>query len=510
MSLRTAYPTLFRVAAPLAPSRWWTWRTVRRLLLACAVFATVIVLAYTVENWRARRAFASVAREAAAAGVSFDLRDLAPPPVPDAQNLARIPLLDAPRAKDAYDRFWDNLQDRLQPRFPEGAKIIRSLDFSRPNPHRNIPVDLAAIHSEFHAASGDEGSVALAGYLEGVAPLLSELGEAAAKRPHLRYDYEWENFYAIPLRHLTALRVAARAASLQALVDLENRRPAAAAQTLLLPLRLSSALHAEPVLISQLTASDLGSIPLNGLWQGQIRHQWTTTELELFARHLADDNILAGFRKTYAMETAAVISICLQLAGPGLDSMPDNELLDNDIRRILNRISFWAPSGWAVQNAANVAETYLHDILPSVDVAAARVDPLRSRIRYGENMLLQPYHVIMRILLPSFDGLTLKAGQAKTTRDLARIAIALEQHLLTHGAYPDSLAPVHAADPALASLHDPFTGEAYRYRRDADGGFTLWGVGPNARDDGAVFLPEKRARNPYESPSDLVWRVPGR
>ncbi len=492
----------------LVTFRWWTWRITRRLLFACALLATLVAIFYAVENWRGRRAFAAAARDAAAAGVSFHLGDLAPPPVPDAQNLAKIRLLDAPRAKEDYDRFWEDLQDRLRPRSSDGAKIVRHLELSAPNTFRNLPADLASIQTEFQAAVGGDGNARLLRYLEDVAPILSELNEAAADRPQLRYDYEWDNFHAIPLRHLTALRSAARAASLQALFDLDNDRPAAAARSLLLPLRLGSALHSDPILITQLTASALGSSATNCLWQGMLHHQWTAAELDLFARHLAADNILAGFRQAYAVETAAAISISLRVAARDSGAFLE-ELLDSGSGRMLNDIFRLAPSGWVYQNAAEIERATIHEILPSIDLTAARVTVRKTAARHQNNRLRRPYHILAEILLPAFDGITIQAGQAKTTRDLARLAVALEQYRLARGAYPDSLIPVLAADPALAALHDPFTGEAYRYRRDVDGGFTLWGVGPNAHDDEAAFLPEKRPRNPYESATDLVWRVPG-
>jgi len=68
---------------------------------------------------------------------------------------------------------------------------------------------------------------------------------------------------------------------------------------------------------------------------------------------------------------------------------------------------------------------------------------------------------------------------------------------------------VLATASALAALHDPFDGQPYRYRREADGGFTLWGVGQNLQDDGGAFPDLSDNRANYET-GDVVWRVPGR
>ena len=84
MSLRTACPTFCRIplqiarivssftrlARWLSPLRWWTWRFTRRLLFSLAVLVTLLATLYSVENWRGRRAFAAIAREATARGLS--------------------------------------------------------------------------------------------------------------------------------------------------------------------------------------------------------------------------------------------------------------------------------------------------------------------------------------------------------------------------------------------------------------------------------------------------------
>ena len=52
---------------------------------------SVIVLFYAEENWRGKRAWAILQREAAARGESLDLSSVFPPPVPDDQNFALAP-----------------------------------------------------------------------------------------------------------------------------------------------------------------------------------------------------------------------------------------------------------------------------------------------------------------------------------------------------------------------------------------------------------------------------------
>lgn len=73
------------------PSR--VWRCLRWLLLTPLVLATLVALAYAVENWRGERAWRRIQRELAAQGHPRDFAALVPAPVPDDQNLAMAPLL---------------------------------------------------------------------------------------------------------------------------------------------------------------------------------------------------------------------------------------------------------------------------------------------------------------------------------------------------------------------------------------------------------------------------------
>jgi hypothetical protein len=67
--------------------RWLRcWRNVRRLLLGSAIFATLIAIFYTEENWRGRRAWENCKRELEAKGAVLDWEKFIPPPVPDDQN----------------------------------------------------------------------------------------------------------------------------------------------------------------------------------------------------------------------------------------------------------------------------------------------------------------------------------------------------------------------------------------------------------------------------------------
>jgi hypothetical protein len=531
MSLRTAYPTFFRLHASLARRlapffrlltaaarlidhillfRWWTWHTTRRLVFTSAVLLTLIAVAYAVENWRGRRAFAAVTREAAAAGLSFTSRDHAQPPVPDNQNLAKLPLFDAPADAKLRDDFWNKLNADLNPQRKDRTTRTTPTylpNTGRPSPLENRPADLAALRAEMDALAVERDEERLDAYLARLTPLLADLSTATVVRPYLRYDYDWTNPVDITLPQVGPLRTIAQVATLQALVHLENNRPADAARSLGVPLSLRAAVQRDPFLISQLTAIAIDATGTSAIWQGQLDHRWTTAELEFFAKLLADDQILDSFHNAYTSEAAGSVTILLQL--PESLRIYDSAFTSDNTTRSLRPIVLWAPSGWVDQNAAFMGRYFIDEVIPSIDPTAGRIHPEKIKPRDYNASPPRPYSAIANLIMPSVGKLAFTVGRSKTTHDLARLAMELERHYLAHGAYPESLTPVLAADPALAVLHDPFTGEPYRYRCDADGGFTLWGVGQNLRDDGAAYPANHGNDRADYSTGDLVWHVPG-
>jgi len=77
--------------------------------------------------------------------------------------------------------------------------------------------------------------------------------------------------------------------------------------------------------------------------------------------------------------------------------------------------------------------------------------------------------------------------------------LALARHKGKHGEYPETLD--EAKDLMLSDGIDPFSGELLKYRREADGSFTLWSVGEDLVDDGGKHK-EGAAR--WYGP-DYVW-----
>jgi len=69
---------------------FWSWGFLKFVLAVIAL----IVLLYIEEDWRGAHAWAVTKAKWEAKGETFDYAKFVPPPVPDVQNLAAIPLLE--------------------------------------------------------------------------------------------------------------------------------------------------------------------------------------------------------------------------------------------------------------------------------------------------------------------------------------------------------------------------------------------------------------------------------
>ena len=101
---------------------------------------------------------------------------------------------------------------------------------------------------------------------------------------------------------------------------------------------------------------------------------------------------------------------------------------------------------------------------------------------------------LTRSLLPAFSR-AFEARDAAIARNaLARLAISLEEYRAREGGYPASLAELEAA--GWKTGEDPFSGKAYRYRKEGNG-FIVWSLGPDLDDDDGRG-PDPKRRKDYD------------
>jgi hypothetical protein len=109
--------------------RWpfTSWRHFRRTLVGLAIFATLVAIFYTEEDWRGKRAWENCKRDLEAKGAVLDWNAYIPPPVPDDQNfftystniLLRFQRLQTPEQGAAAAKLsWLRLEPTSSNSFP--------------------------------------------------------------------------------------------------------------------------------------------------------------------------------------------------------------------------------------------------------------------------------------------------------------------------------------------------------------------------------------------------------
>jgi hypothetical protein len=112
--------------------------------------------------------------------------------------------------------------------------------------------------------------------------------------------------------------------------------------------------------------------------------------------------------------------------------------------------------------------------------------------------------------MPALSKALRRSARMQTSLDAARVGVALERHRLANDALPENL---EALVPRyLAKIPtDLVDGKPLRYRRDADGGYSLYSVGWNQTDDGGEVARSKgKDSNPDIAKGDWVWEMPAK
>lgn len=142
---------------------------------------------------------------------------------------------------------------------------------------------------------------------------------------------------------------------------------------------------------------------------------------------------------------------------------------------------------------------------PEVD---AELQGLLSEMQAALTGLRKYRHPISALLLPNFSRAIRTTVQHDTQRRLTIVAIALKRYQLQHRQFPaelDELVPAFLT----AVPNDLMSGQPLRYRRNADGSFTLYSVGEDGKDDGGDPTPPSPAINfDLWSGRDAVWPMP--
>ncbi len=505
-----------------------TWGRRFKLAAWCLLWlVTAIALLVAFENWRGRRAWDRFVAESKAAGEDLSPEAVIPPPVPDAENFAAVPLFkplfeyEQPAAVDQPVKWKDEAgKDRLD-----------KMEVFGPNPPKvgawraGTFTDLTAWQAHYRKLtnfpSAPQPQSPSADLLVALGKFDSELAQLreAAKRPHARFPVHYEDSFLTLLPHLSAIRNLGRLTQLRAVAELSDNKSAEAAEDTLLTLRFAEAVESEPLLISQLVRVAVLEQAMTPLWEGLARHQWTDAQLAAFEQRLSAINFAASHQLALRGErTLGTIR--------GMDRLREQPELfstitgsaDGGVRVPVRVRRFSVPSAFIDQSKV-VASSFLNEAIRGVDPVGRRFDnhkpdEIEARlVELRKHFWLHPYSIMAAMLLPAVSRTTERSATMQSTVDLARVAIALERHRLKHGSLPATLDALDAAlKPAGGLPRDVITGEPLRYKPSADGRFQLYATGWNGTDDGGevVWFDKKKQTRIDFTKGDLVWPMPAK
>jgi hypothetical protein len=458
----------------------------RRLLLVLVAFVTLVALGYTIENWRGKRAWEACKREIESRGVVMDWQWVIPRPVPESENIFQAPGM-AEFVRGA----------RGSPRGP----ATNSLAWRLQNPGPDRVGDPAA-----EITTADDAREYLK-WSDSFAPDFARL-ERALERPYAWIPGDYSNPATIPLPDFVALRVVAQTLAQRAQAQLLLDRPEEALADLkrLHDLRRLVPASRPAFLVKSMIHAHVTELHTSAVAAGLRTQTWREPQLATFERQLGEVDLIStaleGLRSEQALLPQLVEGLSRrelgQLFGPGPTSSFRERWLSPEW--LLVR---FAPRGWLYRNMVWHVQT-LQRSSDTVDLENQIVHPLESDARLREITTeigeLAPNTFLAFMVTPNFPRALETVTHYQTRVNQARVVCALERYHAAHGQYPEILAALTTQFPESVP-HDLVGGQPLRYDRSFDGGFRLYSIGWNERDDGGRTLQAPGQRHPL----DWVW-----
>ncbi len=495
----------------------WTW------IVTVLVLLLLVVALYAEEDWRGLAAWNQAQRDVAAAGESLDAKKFIPPPAPDDQNFAALPIFDPGPDPSSYsssramNRAFARINvDKLpfsrdEARDPDVLPYLGDWAKDEAPDLPAIRLRLAALCAGQLSTPGVSLNATPWEMFSLLCPALGELRAENAKRPLCRFDldYATQPVWSRPLGGITSQILMAKVLAYDEQLALIDHRPDIALDDMEVEWKIDAGLRQAPMLVAGLVTLGVQAIQIATVEQGLAQHAWTDAQLARLDDDLGRIDDLAAAQ--FAARSEAVVhgipafdysrrhrmkfgAAFIAMSG---GSQPLRDFLINTSLMLI-------PDGWFEQAKADSARFNLLGVVRILDPAAHRAYPENEAKAVA---LIEPpgasgfwhNYITRTIMMSQYMPKKFAAAQART--DMARIACRLEGYRLAHGRYPDTLAELSPAYGAELP-RDVMTGSPYRYKPLPDGTYLLYSVAWNQLDDGGDSGP----RGYYNAESlDWVW-----
>jgi hypothetical protein len=481
--------------------RWaFSWRVARRSLITVAILATLIAAIYSFENWRGQRAWEKCKRDLIAAGYEMDWNKLIPPPIPDEQNIFKPP----------------HMQDWLARFSSRAVQDTNSFPFQLK--HSSAPY--------FGKESRITNAVEAVAFLEWSHQFEPEFNliSTALQRPYARMDGNYSRPFEIPIPNFVALRNFAQTFTQRAHCHLLLKQSNEAMADLTFVHDLRKFCLGKPSGKPMTLVSAMIHVAITGLYttlveEGLQTHAWQEKQLIEIESQLSEITLAEPVREAFRCELTAVCHAFEQepfgklmgMSSVVIGGASDKGTLAkiwNEIKRKKLHVYDCAPRGWLQQNLvvhARLMQMVTESLQGMGDaVSPQRIEDVQKTLeaKLAETSL---FNLIAKIGIPNSRKAIQSTTRNQTTVHLARIAIALERHHIAHKQYPETLAAL--VPQFITKLpHDVINGQPLKYRRTETGGFILYSVGWNEKDDsGTVVMGSGKTPSVDQTQGDWVW-----
>ncbi len=483
---------------------------------------TLVALGYAIENWRGARAWSAEQARVRESGEPLVWPDLLPPAPTPERNFAAIPLFDG-----LFD--YESVRDakgRTRHQWKGGPVSTRIMDtFRLPNPPRTSAkaessrtpaIDLEETWANFEGSTNYPKITPSGKPAQDILRLLESRKDAfdqlrlAATRPECRFGVRYEDNMDALLPHLSTLKAAAQLLRIRAVARLETGERSAAADDILLILRLGDAAGSDPILISMLVRVAIHSIAASTIWQGWQLDRWKPEDYQRFQTAFAAfnprDAMVDSLRAERIFSTGLTDMIMEDPARYLSATGGDSNGVDSSQQSATLMLRLF-PGGWLRFN--QVAISRCLDGLaqqvrtnPPTTALSAIPDPARNK-DFGPF----PYSFMARMLVPAVSKSVGKVDRTQVNILLVTTVCAIERYRAdNNGKLPPTLAALVPAQLATVPI-DPMSGQPFVYRPGEAGDFDLYSFGLNGRDDSGAGAPGDRTEQldwawPRRAPTD--------
>jgi hypothetical protein len=352
---------------------------------------------------------------------------------------------------------------------------------------------------------------AAADYLARSEPLTAnfDLIRKALERPYARMDGDYTRPFETPIPNFVRVRTVVQLLAQRAQSNLLLGQPEAAWRDLALIRDLRRLLEAEPEGKPMTLVAAMINVAVTGIYAQVVQDglrlgAWHEPQLVAIQQQLKEVELMRVVSRSFDCERVAACRT-LETTAP------------SDLAKVFSigspNASFWerlqhpaglllglAPRGWLFQNMV-VCGNLDEMAIESLDATSGVIQPARAETAMQEISTalngIFPYTFLARITTPNFVRAMQTVARNQSLVNEAMIACGLERYRLAKGQFPDALESL--APEFLEKVpHDIINGGTLKYRRTTDGGYVVYSIGWNEKDDGGT-----PGRNVQEG--DWVW-----